>query len=245
MRKIASFVIGAFAAASSTPTVSKSAILPWRATSRMAPGIWPFSESARSVVTIRPRRSDDSPTCSGLTLDRVWAWTSATVDNHSSAASSAIFLFIGVLSRFSDSLQRDRLDAEIEARMQLEALHALGVRGGLDLVVDEHPRRVVDQDALGLAVQLRALLLVGGEPRLVQQLVVLLVLVERAVGTVRRPLARVQQRVHHQIRGLVAGHPREREQVLLFRAQLGEVGAPLHRLQRDIDADRLEVGLDN
>src|SRR6266850_4535611 len=214
MRKIASFVMGALLCGSSTPTLSNSAILPCRATSRIAPGIWPFSESVRSVVTMRPSRSDDRPTCSGLTLDRVWACTRATVDNHSSAASSVIFLFIGVFSGFSDSLQRDRLDAEIEARMQLEALHALGVRRRLDLVVDEHPGRVVHQDALGLAVQLRALLLVGGEPRLVQQLVVLLVLVERPIGAVRRPLARVQQRVHHHVRVLVAGHPREREQLL-------------------------------
>src|SRR6267378_6570585 len=207
MRKIASFVIGAFVAGSSTPTLSNNAIRPWRATRRIAPGIWPFSESLRSVVTMRPSRSDDRPTCSGLTLDRVWACTRATVDSHSSAASSAIFFFIGVLSPFSDSLQRDRLDAKVEARVQLEALHALGVSGGLDLVVDEHPRRVVHQDALGLAVQLRALLLVGGEPCLVQQLIVLVVLVEGTVGAVRRPLARVQQRVHHHVRVLVARHP--------------------------------------
>src|SRR2546428_194534 len=129
----------------------------------VTPEVW-----RRRSWTVICRRG---PTSSGLTLDRVWGCTRATVDSHSSAASSAIFLFIGVLSRCSDSLQRDRLDAEIEARMQLEALHALGVRGGLDLVVDEHPRRVVDQDALGLTVQLRALLPIGGEPRLVQQLV--------------------------------------------------------------------------
>src|SRR2546425_4419444 len=223
MRKIASFVIGALLCGSSTPTLSNSAIRPCRATRRMAPGICACCEAWRSVVPTGPSRSDDRPTCSGLTLDRVWACTRATVDSHSSAASSAIFLFIGVLSRCSDSLQRDRLDAEIEARMQLEALHALGVRGGLDLVVDEHPRRVVDQDALGLAVQLRALLLVGGEPRLVQQLVVLLVLVERAVGTVRRPLARVNRRGHHRIRVIVPGHPRGREQVMLFQSLDGEV----------------------
>src|SRR2546430_14742180 len=206
MRKIASFVIGTSLDGASTPSRPNRWTGPCRATRRMAPGVWPFCESWRSVATMRPSRSDDRPTCSGLTLDRVWACTRATVDSHSSAASSAIFLFIGVLSRCSDSLQRDRLDAEIEARMQLEALHALGVRGGLDLVVDEHPRRVVDQDALGLAVQLRALLLVGGEPRLVHQPVVPLVLVERAAGTFRRPLARVQQPVHYPIPVLGAGH---------------------------------------
>src|SRR6185503_14211247 len=52
------------------------------------------------------------------------------------------------------SPQRDRLDPEIEARVELEPLHALGERGDLDLVVDEDPRRVVVEDALRLAVQL-------------------------------------------------------------------------------------------
>src|SRR5439155_20983951 len=158
MRKIASFVIGAFVAGSSTPTLSNSAIRPCRATRRMAPGIWPFCESLRSVVTMRPSRSDDRPTCSGLTLDRVWACTRATVDSHSSAASSAIFLFIGVLSRCSDSLQRDRLDAEIEARMQLEPLHALAGGGGLDLGCDEHQRGAADREELALGVHLPRLL---------------------------------------------------------------------------------------
>src|SRR5882672_7956514 len=207
MRKMASFVIGALVAGSRMPTLSNSASLPCRATSRTAPGICPFSESARSVATRRPSCSDDRPTCSGLTLDSVCAWTSVTAVNRSSAVSSAIFLFIGVLSRLADSLERDGLHAKVEARVQLEALHAPGVRGRLDLVIDEHPRRVVHQDALGLAVELRALLLIGGEPRLVQQLVVLVVLVEGAVRAVRRPLARVQQRVHHHVRVLVARHP--------------------------------------
>src|SRR4029453_15519765 len=97
------------------------------------------------------------------------------------------------------SLQRDRLDAEVEARMELEPLHALAVRRGLDLVIDEDPRRVLDQQALGLAVELGPLGLIGRQPRLVEQLVVLLVLVERAIGAVGRPLARVQKRVHHEI----------------------------------------------
>src|SRR5262245_66028559 len=51
------------------------------------------------------------------------------------------------------SLQRDRLDAQVEARVELEALHPLGVGGGLDLVVDEDPRRIVDEDALSLTVE--------------------------------------------------------------------------------------------
>src|SRR5215831_8387945 len=126
----------------------------------------------------RPSCSDERPTCSGLTLVSVCphAGTSATVDSHSSTASSVIFLFMmsGPLLRRC-SLERDGLDTQIAARMQLEALHALGVGGRLDLVVHEHPRRVVHQDALRFAIQLCALLLIGGQPRLVQQLVVLVV----------------------------------------------------------------------
>ena len=58
-------------------------------------------------------------------------------------------------------LQRDRLHAQVEARVELEALHALGEGRGLDLVVDEDPRRIVDEDALRLPVELGALGLVG------------------------------------------------------------------------------------
>ena len=45
--------------------------------------------------------------------------------------------------------------------MELEALHALGRGGDLHLVVDENPRRVLDEDLLRLAVELGALGLVG------------------------------------------------------------------------------------
>src|SRR5881409_1631738 len=251
MRKIASFVIGALVAGSRTPTLSNSAILPCRDTSRMAPGIWPRSESARRVATMRPRCSEDRPTCSGRTLDSVWAATDTgartTTNSHSTIANSAILLVmtLGPPSGRRSLAERNRLDTQIEARVQLEAVHAPGVRGRLDLMVHEHLRRIVHEDALGLAIELRPFLLVGGEPRLLQQLVVLLVLVQRAVGTVRRPLARVQQRVHHHVGVLVPRHPREREQILLLRAELREVGAPLHRLQRDVHADGLEVRLDD
>src|SRR5678815_597115 len=128
------------------------------------------------------------------------------------------------------SLQRDRLDAQVEARVELESLDSLGEGRGLDLVVDEDPRRIVDENPLGLAVEGGALALIGREPRLLQELVEALVLVERAIGAGRRPLARVEQRVHHHVRIFVARHPREREELLLFRPELGEVGAPLHRL---------------
>src|SRR5882724_5078929 len=110
------------------------------------------------------------------------------------------------------SLQRDRLDAEVEARVELEPLNPLGMRGGLDLVVDEDPRRIVDENSLGLAVERRALALVGREPCLVQELVEALVLVQRAIRPGRGPLARVEQRVHHHVRVFVTGHPGECEE---------------------------------
>src|SRR5262249_50248485 len=126
------------------------------------------------------------------------------------------------------SLQRDRLDAQVEARVELEPLNPLGVGGRLDLVVDEDPRRIIDQNALGVAIERGALALVGREPRLVQELVEALVLVERAIRAGRRPLARVKERVHDHVRVLVAGHPGEREELLLLRPQLREIGPPLH-----------------
>src|SRR5437868_15407017 len=63
----------------------------------------PFSTSARRVVTIRPRRSDESPTCSGLAAGRLCACASATVRSHSSATQPTIVLFMarGLLCRSS------------------------------------------------------------------------------------------------------------------------------------------------
>src|SRR5215813_6985101 len=142
-------------------------------------------------------------------------------------------------------LERDRLHAQVEARMEPEALDPLRVGGRLHLVVDEDPRWIVVQDTLRLAVHLGSFRLVRGEPRLAQQLVEARVLVHGAIRSVRRPLTRVEQRVHHQIGILGAGHPREREHLLLLRPQLGQEGAPLHRLERDVDADRFQVGLDD
>src|SRR6059036_436035 len=140
-------------------------------------------------------------------------------------------------------LERDRLHAQVEARMEPEALDPLCVGGRLHLVVDEDPRRIVVQDALRLPVHLGAFRLVRGESRLAQQLVEADVLVQRPVRAVWRPLARVEQRVHHEIGILCAGHPREREHLLLLRAQLGQEGAPLHRLECDVDTDRFQVRL--
>src|SRR5262249_8663290 len=77
------------------------------------------------------------------------------------------------------SLQRDRLDAKVEARVELEPLDPLGVGRGLDLVVDENPRRILDEDPLGLAVERGALALIGREPRLLQAPVDARVRVER------------------------------------------------------------------
>src|SRR2546428_7710523 len=73
------------------------------------------------------------------------------------------------LTAWRTSLQRDRLDAQVEARVELEPLNPLGVGRGLDLVVDEDPRWIVDQDSLGLPVERRALALIGREPRLGQE----------------------------------------------------------------------------
>src|SRR5712691_8061255 len=92
MRKIASLVIGAFVAGSSTPTASKYATLPCRATSSTAPGIIPFSTPARSVAVMRSSRSVDRPTCSGLARGRLWAAAPAAVTTHSSAATAASVL---------------------------------------------------------------------------------------------------------------------------------------------------------
>src|SRR5437879_2593644 len=142
-------------------------------------------------------------------------------------------------------LERDRLHAQVEARMEPEALDPLRVGGRLHLVVDEDPRRIVVQDALRLAVHLGTFGLIGDGSRLAQQLVEARVPVHGAVRPVRRPLARVEQRIHHQVGILGAGHPREREHLLLLRAQLGQERAPLHRLQRDVDADRFQVRLDH
>src|SRR5215213_4245156 len=68
MRNRVSRVIGALVPGSLTPTASNSAILPWRATRSTAPGIVPFSESARSICVMRFSRSDDRPTCAGSAL---------------------------------------------------------------------------------------------------------------------------------------------------------------------------------
>src|SRR5262249_43422073 len=69
------------------------------------------------------------------------------------------------LTARSASLQRDRLDTEVEARVKLEPLDALGVRRRLDLVVDEDPRRIVHENALRLAVERGALAPIDRDPR--------------------------------------------------------------------------------
>src|SRR5262245_8210435 len=98
MRKITSGVIGAFVAGSRTPTVSNTATLPWRATRRIAPGMTPFSASARSIAVILLSRPADRPTCSGLALGRLCAWATTTVTRQSATASEAIRVLIGLSS---------------------------------------------------------------------------------------------------------------------------------------------------
>src|SRR5258705_10906855 len=91
MRKIESLVIGALVAGSRTPTVSKYAILPWRATRTIAPGMTRLSTSALSMSMTRCRRSEDRPTCSGRTLGRLCASTVTAVMKQSRAAASRAF----------------------------------------------------------------------------------------------------------------------------------------------------------
>src|SRR5262245_11128845 len=61
----------------------------------------PFSTSFLSVAVIRARRSDDSPTCSGLVLGRLWACAAATASRNSRAARNAALVLIGGLLRGS------------------------------------------------------------------------------------------------------------------------------------------------
>src|SRR5215813_14149733 len=91
MRKIVSFVIGTLVAGSRTPTASKKAILPWRATRTTAPGMIFLSMSALSESVMRWRRSDERPTCSGLAGARLWAPTAVAVITHRNTASSSVF----------------------------------------------------------------------------------------------------------------------------------------------------------
>src|SRR5439155_18976605 len=74
-RKIASFVIGAPAAVSRWPTLSKYAIFPLRATRATAPGYWPLATSAFRTWVARASRSDESPISSGLAVGRASAQT--------------------------------------------------------------------------------------------------------------------------------------------------------------------------
>src|SRR4029453_2384947 len=105
MRKIPFFVIGALVSGSRVPTASNRASLPWRATSSTAPGIVPFSTSALNLAVIRARRSADSPTCSGLTGARLWAWATATVKRLRTTSRVVIRVRIGSLRCVSRRLQ--------------------------------------------------------------------------------------------------------------------------------------------
>src|SRR5262245_34721725 len=93
------------------------------------------------------------------------------------------------------SLEGDRLHSQVEARVQVEALHPLGHRSHLDLVIDEDPGRILEEDPLSLAVQLRALGLLGRDPRLLEQIVEPGILVEGTVGSDRRTLAGMEETI--------------------------------------------------
>src|SRR6266481_2533003 len=103
MRKIESFVIGALVAGSRAPTASNKATLPWRPTSRIAPGMTPFSTSPRSVAVILLSRSVDSPTCSGVATGRLWASATTAPGRYSSATRTAIRILIGRLLEHTSS----------------------------------------------------------------------------------------------------------------------------------------------
>src|SRR5580698_2550443 len=70
MRKMVSCAIGAGAAGLCWPTASNQAIWPRRATSMVAPGMVPLSTSRLNASDRRCKRTDDSPTDSGLAWGR-------------------------------------------------------------------------------------------------------------------------------------------------------------------------------
>src|SRR5262249_33696606 len=88
---------------------------------------------------------------------------------------------VSIISRLeggSPLLLRHVFDAQVEATgMQAKALHVGARRDHLDLVVHEHHRRVLDDQALGLAIELDALGAVAGLPGLDEELVALGVIV--------------------------------------------------------------------
>src|SRR5215813_8044327 len=95
-------------------------------------------------------------------------------------------------------LLRHVLDPKVEATgMQAEALHVGARRDHLDLVVDEHHRRVLDDQALGFAIELDALGAVAGLPGLDEELVDLGVIVICPVR--QRRVLRIEEGVHREI----------------------------------------------
>src|SRR5215468_4333006 len=115
MRKIVSFVIGTLVAGSRVPAVSKKATLPLRAISTTAPGMTRLSTSALITSMSRCRRSEDSPTCSGLALGRLWAKAAPVVTTVKSAASSKILAFMGA-SSFVEPGSCERWELRVRGR---------------------------------------------------------------------------------------------------------------------------------
>src|ERR1700730_392163 len=75
-----------------------------------------FSTSALSVSVIRCRRSEESPTCSGLALGRLWAWTATALMRHSRAASSMTFTFMTLILPIEVSSAAAPQDCAIDRR---------------------------------------------------------------------------------------------------------------------------------
>src|SRR5262250_637953 len=72
-----------------------------------------LSTSALITSMSRCRRSEDSPTCSGLALGRLWAKAATAVEMVKSAASSRILAFISVFLLVEDgSCERESFGFE-------------------------------------------------------------------------------------------------------------------------------------
>src|SRR6266508_2661617 len=97
MRKMASFVIGAPAALSRKPRLSKYAIRPLRATTITTPGSWPLSTSCLKAEVSLARRSGEKPTCSGRAEGRGCAQIGAADRTTAAQTTRLSSRFIGYL----------------------------------------------------------------------------------------------------------------------------------------------------
>src|SRR6266404_2236681 len=114
-------------------------------------------------------------------------------------------------------LQRNLLHVEEHLRrVELEALDLLACDPGLQHRVDEDPWRVLEDDRLGLLVDLDALAVVGGLAAVEHQLVGLGALVVRGVAD--RHARRGEERIEEIIWVAVVAAPPAREHALVVLA---------------------------